>query len=110
MGVEDLAVTATHDGLYLVSLSRRCVVEPQVFHALALEKQPPPLARFIAHLGRAFTARWHEFDWGPLAGRLPRLPRVRYGRTVLHPAQWRLDATHLPLTGGLDAWRNDLEV
>ena len=93
--MDDLAITATRDRLYLVSISRRQVVEPQVFHALALDKQPPPLARFLAHLPRAFSAAWYQFDWGPHA-RLPFLPRVRYRRTVLSPAQWRLAPDDLP--------------
>ncbi|GGP45208.1 lantibiotic dehydratase [Saccharothrix coeruleofusca] len=92
---DDLAITATGDRLHLVSISRRQVVEPQVFHALALDKQPPPLARFLAHLPRAFSAAWYQFDWGPHL-RLPFLPRVRYRRTVLSPAQWRLAADDLP--------------
>lgn len=94
--LEDLAITATRSGLHLVSLSRQRVIEPQVFHALALEKQPPPLARFLAHLPRALGVAWHEFDWGPAATRLPFLPRVRYRRAVLSPARWRLDAADLP--------------
>lgn len=110
--VEDLAVTATRDRLHLVSLSRRRVIEPQVFHALALQKQAPPLARFLAHLPRAFSPVWHEFDWGPAALRLPYLPRLRYGRTVISPARWRLTTGDLPTdpAGGewqpaLDRWR-----
>ncbi|WP_033434784.1 lantibiotic dehydratase [Saccharothrix syringae] len=99
--VEDLAVAATRDRLHLVSRSRRRVVEPQVFHALALDKQPPPLARFLAELPRAFSASWYQFDWGPHVN-LPVLPRVRYGRTVLSPAQWRLTTADLS-TG--DDWR-----
>jgi len=112
--VSDLAITATADRLHLVSLSRRRVVEPQVFHALALDKQPPPLARFLAHLPRAFAAGWTVFDWGPHADRLPYLPRVRYRRSVLTPARWRLTAEEL--SGGevgqsewrqaLDQWRD----
>jgi hypothetical protein len=93
--LDDLAITATRDRLHLVSVSRRRVIEPQVFHALALEKQPPPLARFLAQLPRAFGPRWHEFDWGPHAHRLPYLPRIRYGRTVICPARWRLTADDL---------------
>lgn len=93
--VNDLAVTATHDRLHLVSLSRRQVVEPQVFHALDLRKQPPLLARFLTQLPRGFSAGWYQFDWGPHAD-LPRLPRVRYRRTVLFPAQWRLTTADLP--------------
>ncbi|HEU0087970.1 MAG TPA: lantibiotic dehydratase [Pseudonocardiaceae bacterium] len=107
--VDDLAVTATRDGLHLVSRSRRQVVEPQVFHALALDKQPPLLARFLAHLPRAFSAAWYQFDWGPHLG-LPFLPQVRYGRIVLSPAQWRLTTTDLPASIEewpvvLDRWR-----
>ncbi len=49
---------------------------PQVFHALALDKQPPPLARFLANLPRAFSAMWTVLDWGPHADRPPYLPRV----------------------------------
>lgn len=101
---------ATSERLYLVSISRRRVVEPQVFHALALDKQLPPLARFLAYLPRAFTARWHEFDWGVHAQHMPYLPRVRYGRTVLAPARWRLRVMDLP-TGMPDpAWRQALNL
>ncbi|GAB2700996.1 lantibiotic dehydratase [Kitasatospora kifunensis] len=100
--VDDLAVTATRDRLHLVSVSRRRVVEPQVFHALALDKQTSPIARFLAHLPRAFTASWTGFDWGPLAMRLPYLPRVRYGRAILSPARWFLTAADLP---DFDRWR-----
>lgn len=105
--VDDLAVTATRDRLHLVSLSRRCVVEPQVFHALDLRKQPPALVRFLAHLPRAFSACWYQFDWGPHVD-LPRLPRVRYRRTVLFPAQWRLALDDLVHPGGEDEWRQAL--
>ncbi|WNV83036.1 lantibiotic dehydratase [Umezawaea sp. Da 62-37] len=105
--LQDLAVCATRDRLYLVSRSRRRVVEPQVFHALALDKQPHPLARFLAELPRAFSASWYQFDWGPHVT-LPALPRVRYGRTVLSPAQWRLATTDLPQQGTDPQGRRDL--
>lgn len=106
---DDLAITATRDRLHLVSISRRQVVEPQVFHALALDKQPPPLARFLAHLPRAFSAAWYQFDWGPHAG-LPFLPRVRYRRTVLSLPQWRLTPGDLPPgQTGPDQWRQVLD-
>ncbi|MFD3373717.1 lantibiotic dehydratase [Streptomyces sp. NPDC058697] len=97
--VDDLAVTATSSRLYLVSISRRSVVDPQVFHAMALEKQPPLLARFLAHLTRAFGPAWTGFDWGPFAERLPYLPRVRYDKAILSPARWYLSARSLPPSG-----------
>ncbi|WP_406308085.1 lantibiotic dehydratase [Streptomyces griseoaurantiacus] len=97
--VDDLAVTATHTRLYLVSISRRRVVDPQVFHAMALDKQPPPLARFLAHLTRAFGPAWTGFDWGPSGAWLPFLPRVRYRRVILSPSRWNLTAHALPGRG-----------
>ncbi|GAA0705119.1 lantibiotic dehydratase [Kitasatospora atroaurantiaca] len=106
IAVDDLAVTATRDRLYLVSISRRRIVEPQVFHALALDKQTPPIARFLAHLTRAFSPSWTGFDWGPHTRTLPYLPRVRYGRTVLAPARWLLTPADLTdLTGWRSRWQ-----
>ncbi|MEU0519730.1 lantibiotic dehydratase [Streptosporangium sp. NPDC006007] len=106
IAVDDLAVTATRDRLYLVSMSRRRIVEPQVFHALALDKQAPPIARFLAHLTRAFSPSWTGFDWGPHARALPYLPRVRYGRTILAPARWLLTPADLTdLTGWRRRWQ-----
>ncbi|MGH3854431.1 MAG: lantibiotic dehydratase [Pseudonocardiaceae bacterium] len=86
----NLTITATRDHLYLVSMSRRRVVEPQVFHSLALDKQPPPLARFLPHLPRAFsTARyqevssvrdiWWRFSRGAGAAHHPVAPSARSG-------------------------------
>jgi thiopeptide-type bacteriocin biosynthesis protein len=104
---DDIAVTATGGSLHLVSMSRRRVIEPQVFHALALEKQPPPLARFLAHLPRALGATWHEFDWGPHT-ELPYLPRVRYRHAILSPARWRLSSADFAV-GEADGWQLALD-
>ncbi|MBL7502014.1 lantibiotic dehydratase [Frankia sp. CNm7] len=103
--LDDLGIVAVADGLHLVSISRRQLVEPQVFHALALRKQAPPLARFLATLTRGFLARFTEFDWGPLAARLPYMPRVRYRRAILSPATWRISAAdHTALHAGAHCW------
>ncbi|HEY7069262.1 MAG TPA: lantibiotic dehydratase [Acidimicrobiales bacterium] len=48
----------------------------------------PDMARLLAQLGRVGSRPLAPWDWGPLAV-LPRLPRVRYGRSVLSPARWR---------------------
>ncbi len=108
LGADDLAVTATLRGLHLVHRETGQVIEPQVFHALDLEKQMPALGRFLAHLPRAFTADYLAFDWGPFR-RLPRLPAVHYRRSVLSPEQWRLTAGVLPpARSGLAEWRRSL--
>jgi thiopeptide-type bacteriocin biosynthesis protein len=108
LGAGDLAVTATLRGLHLVHRETGQVIEPQVFHALDLEKQMPTLGRFLAHLPRAFTADYVAFDWGPFR-RLPHLPAVRYRRSVLSPEQWRLTAAVLPLArSSLAGWHRSL--
>lgn len=103
LDLADLAVTATGDGLRLVELAHRRVIEPQAFHALDPAKQPP-LARFLIHLSRALDAAWTEFDWGPLAADLPYLPRVRHQRAILAPARWRLTADDLPAHSDGEEW------
>ena len=93
--VRDLAVGCDGQRMYLAvpALGRR--VEAAGMHALNLLTHTPPLARFLTELGRAQSAQVTAFDWGA-AARLPFLPRVRYGRTILSPARWRLDAADLP--------------
>ncbi|MEV0530076.1 lantibiotic dehydratase [Streptomyces sp. NPDC050439] len=108
IGVDDLAVYSTGRQLHLVSMSRRRIVEPLVFHPLALEKQAPPLARFLAMVGRGFATAWTAFDWGPAAAGLPWLPRVRYGRAILAPARWKLSAATLPSGAFGSAWHKAL--
>lgn len=67
------------------------------------------MARFLAHLPRAFVAAWTVLDWGPYADRLPYLPRVRYRRSVLAPARWRLTTEDLPrVEAGQGEWRQAL--
>jgi thiopeptide-type bacteriocin biosynthesis protein len=101
--VDDLALYSSREGLRLVSISRRRVVEPLTLHPLALDKQAPPIARFLAHVARSSATAWTEFDWGPALAEVPRLPRVRYGRTILSPARWRLRDGDLP-SGSFNEW------
>jgi lantibiotic biosynthesis protein len=104
----DIAVTATRTRLYLVRTSTGHVLEPQVFHALALDTLAPPLARFLVDLPRAFAASLYAFDWGNPARGLPYLPRVRVGRAVLTPARWVLTREDLEASAGSDAVRSSM--
>ncbi|MGH3992005.1 MAG: thiopeptide-type bacteriocin biosynthesis protein, partial [Pseudonocardiaceae bacterium] len=96
--LDDLAVACDRRRLYLASLSLGQRLEPTMLHALDLRTHTPPLARFLAEVGRSQATVVTAFDWGA-AGRLPFLPRVRYGCTVVSPARWRLDAADLPGRG-----------
>ena len=92
--VADLAVTADLDRMYLLSMSRRRVVEP-VLTCAASWRTMPPLARLLAELPQATCAPAALFDWGT-AGCLPFRPRLRYRHTILTPARWRIPAATLP--------------
>jgi lantibiotic biosynthesis protein len=93
IGVEDLAVGCDGERLYLVAMSLGQRVEPVVPHALNL-RHTWPLVRFVAEVARSRCAVVRGFDWGTAAS-LPFLPRLRAGRTVVEPAQWRLDSAEL---------------
>jgi lantibiotic biosynthesis protein len=109
LALEDLAVLADRHQLHLVHVPTRRVVEPEVLHALSLDHQAPPLARFLAHLPRGCLATFTRFDWGA-AAELPFLPRLRHGRTVLAPGRWRLETGDLPpRSAAPKEWRAALE-
>ncbi|MEN8649451.1 lantibiotic dehydratase [Streptomyces sp. 21So2-11] len=92
--VGDLAITADQKRLYVVSRSRHRVVEPLLPHTGARHTMPP-LARLLFEIPRSAHPQVTSFDWGA-AARLPFLPRLRYGRSILAPAQWRLRPADLP--------------
>ncbi|MFD9812017.1 lantibiotic dehydratase [Streptomyces sp. NPDC059080] len=83
-----LAVGADHDRLYLVDTTSGRRVDPAVFHVLNPQWALPNAARFLCELADSGVRRWRQWEWG-VAGALPYLPRVRYGRTVLALARWR---------------------
>lgn len=96
--VEDLAVGCDGRRMYLAApaLGRR--LEAVGMHALNLHTHTPPLARFLIELSRTQCAAVTLFDWGA-ARTMPFLPRLRHERTILSPAQWRLEPSCLPPRG-----------
>jgi hypothetical protein len=94
IGVADLAVTADHQRLYVLSLSRRRVVEPTLTCAAARHTMPP-LARLLVEIPQATCAPVALFDWGAAAC-LPFRPRLLFQRSILTPARWRIPVGALP--------------
>jgi thiopeptide-type bacteriocin biosynthesis protein len=90
----DLGVVADSRRLYLVSLSTGRPIEPSVMNAVELSNATHPLVRFVCELHRSHSAILLPFAWG-MAARLPFLPEVRVGRTILSAACWRLGARDL---------------
>jgi hypothetical protein len=114
--VDDLAVTADADQMYLVQRSTGRRVIPRIPHALDTIVQSPPLARFLGEVADARSARFGGFDLGA-ARVLPYVPRIRYRRAVLAAARWILTAADLlgsPVDDGphdaLSAWRQRWRV
>lgn len=62
---------------------------PRAGHMLNPHGAPAPV-RFLEDVARDGRMQLGPFDWGPATG-LPFLPRVSAGRTILAPAQWRID-------------------
>lgn len=108
----DLAVACDGRRMYLAAPELGQRIEAVGMHALNLKEHTPPLVRFLTELSRAQCAQVTPFDWGA-AHTMPFLPRLRYGRTVLAPARWRLEAPELPgrhrpqteWETALDEWR-----
>ncbi|MFD2767230.1 lantibiotic dehydratase [Micromonospora eburnea] len=90
IAVEDLLVGADNHRLYLVSRSHGREVSVTTPHMLNPTSTMTNAARFIGEIAHSGDRLWHGWQWGQI-DRLPHLPRVRYGRTVLSPARWRTD-------------------
>lgn len=105
ISLDDLAVTADVDQMYLVRVSTGQRVIAYLPHALDLSVQTPPLARFLAEVADARSAVFGPFDLGAAARTLPYTPRIRHGRTVLSPARWLINTTDLEPPPGADAER-----
>jgi lantibiotic biosynthesis protein len=93
--LDDMAVGADAEGLFLVSVSKQRLIEPTALNSVEFRYHSHPLTRFLCEVTRARAAVYMPFSWGA-AGSLPFLPRVRYGRSVLMPARWRLTVDDLP--------------
>jgi thiopeptide-type bacteriocin biosynthesis protein len=107
IGLDDLAVTADADQMYLVQRSTGRRVVAHIPHALDTTVQMPPLARFLAEVADARSAVFGPLDLGA-AATLPYVPRIRYRRTVLSAARWLLTSGHLAATRA--GWEADLRT
>nr|WP_236588222.1 lantibiotic dehydratase [Tumebacillus amylolyticus] len=94
---EDLVVGATSGYLYLKSRRLNREVIPTATHMLNYMKSPN-VYRFLRELGNARHSQWSPFRWEGLDSATYH-PRVRFGRTVLMPAQWKMRTR--------DAWYAD---
>ncbi|GAB2912332.1 lantibiotic dehydratase [Streptomyces mayteni] len=107
LDLERLAVAADTTRLFFIDTRDGCEVAPAGLHMLDMVHHAPNMARFLHELPYSGVRLWEPWDWGAAAG-LPFLPRVRYRRTVLTPARWRLPDTMHDQTVPLAAWSTEL--
>ncbi|MEV0499846.1 lantibiotic dehydratase [Streptomyces spectabilis] len=102
--LDDLALAADLDGLYVMSLKDGRRVTPGIPCMVASEWNMPNAARLLHELS-TYETRVPFWNWGQ-ARSLAYLPRVRYGRTVLASARWHVKHTDLARpTADFATWR-----
>ncbi|WKK24090.1 lantibiotic dehydratase [Streptomyces olivoreticuli] len=99
--VDDLYIGARRDRLYAYSASLGREVLPSVLDMLNSKRELPAI-RLLQAISTGGRTAFHSWNWGPVSD-LPRLPRIRYGRTVLCPARWN-SALLSPVGGTWDHW------
>lgn len=106
--LDDLVVHADPEQLTIRSRGLGRPVRVSAHHVLNQRTGAPNVARFLHEVGRLSGHRlWQPWDWGAAAAN-PALPRVRYGRTILAPASWRLTlpvAAYEQWRAALPEWR-----
>ncbi|MEJ8547465.1 thiopeptide-type bacteriocin biosynthesis protein [Brevibacillus borstelensis] len=107
--LSDLLVGATLDSLYLKSVSLGKEVIPTTGHMLTL-RNTPPVYRFLREIGQERQGNWGSFSWGSLE-QSPYVPRIRYGKTILSPARWRVYKHTVPFAEGMstETWKNAVQ-
>jgi thiopeptide-type bacteriocin biosynthesis protein len=104
-GLDDIAIGATHERMYAVSTRSRRELIPLPFNALNSLTSVANAVRLLHEIGLTRTPPWNPWSWG-LAERLPFLPRIQYGRTVLHAARWRLPGDLLDPAATWSEWQH----
>jgi thiopeptide-type bacteriocin biosynthesis protein len=88
--LNELVVGVAHGRFYLRWTHSSAQVVVCMGHMLNYARAPMA-CRLLSDIGRDRFVQLSGFSWGP-ASNFPFLPRVEYGRVVLRPAQWRIQA------------------
>ena len=101
----DELVIGTRDGRFYVRWpALSCDVTICAGHMLNVARAPT-VCRLLSDIGRDRVVQLSSFGWGP-ASNFPFLPRVEFGRIVLRPAQWSIDAANLARNFSFDNAQN----
>lgn len=84
-------------------------VVPVLPHMLNVRDQAPNIARFLAEFRFSGEPKlWQPWNWTGLE-HAPLLPRVRHGRTIVSPLQWRVGTGLRRAAVERGPWRHALE-
>lgn len=112
-GPEDLTLSdleLASDGRRLTLWSRNLdrEISPVLFSRIG-PAYVTPAVRVLQDLANAGTQPWHAWTWGPLAD-APFLPQVRWRRTILSPARWRLPHAVVAAVADQHTWDTELAL
>lgn len=111
IALDDLWVGIDGDRFFLWSKSLQQRVEPLESHVFNTRNRTPNICRILSMVARDGRRTMRGLDWGS-SWALPSLPRVRVGRLILSPRQWRLPAAELgsdatAAQNALTRWRRE---
>lgn len=90
LSLNDIYVGATHDRFYLTFKDGGAEIETSVSNLLTLTNAPLPL-QFMREVTLHKRQPLIPFFWGAFSDMANFLPRVCYRKTILSPAQWKID-------------------
>lgn len=112
ISVLDVAVGGDQERLYAIHLPTRRQVVPTLPSMINVAAQAPYVCRLLYEIGREGQRLWQPWTWGPFKW-FPFLPRIRYGRSVLASATWRMDDLRRhpgDWSSAVNRWRSDWRV
>ena len=110
IAIQDLFVTVRNRKIVVASRSLGRRIIPRLSTAHNYNRASLlPVYRFLCDLQNEDGSFVPSFSWGPLERR-EYLPRVRLGRTILRPAQWRLSAQELKKISRSDRFESFAEL
>lgn len=108
LSLDDVGIVAEPDRLALVSLRDHRRITALAPHMLDRARKAPNAARLLGEIAADGVRKLSPWNWGAAAC-LPRLPRVRYGRTVLALARWRPPARLVAAAREPAEWDRELD-
>ena len=93
LSLDDIYVGASFDRFYLTLKGGGIEIEASMSNLLNITYAPLPL-QFMREVTLAKRPGLGRFPWRALQETATFLPRVRFEKVILSPAQWKVDAAH----------------